>query len=296
MDKKEQLVGILAKLMPDVKFDDAVIDEFLGFIEGIANERCDSLASELGVERKKVADKDQELETMDTEHAEALQDVSDKLEEHYKAELEKQTKLIKEQTEQSMAVKLSKFHEDVLAESMPVKETVDRNRLMMLESVFGDMREKLMVTDEFIKAEVKEAVVEARKLIESKDREINNILVENASLKKAVNLVETKTLIEEKTKDMPAKKSAYVRNFLKECTNKGEVEQKINEAVTAYDKDEESTRQKLINENKNTPSRPLALPKVKKEEVITEVKTQIDPMDIYVESFHRIANPLEKRG
>jgi hypothetical protein len=91
---------------------------------------------------------------------------------------------------------------------------------------------------------------------------------------------------------MPMKKVAYLNTFFKNA-DKAKIESKFNEACVAFDRQEKSERQKLVNESKNNGIK--VVPPVQKVEDKQKVKEEgSDIIDQYVTVFENIQNPFRK--
>jgi hypothetical protein len=187
---------------------------------------------------------------------------------------------------------VSDYLDATLEESIPEKVVVDYHKLRKLEKLFENMRTQLLVTDEFVQSEVREAVMEAKGMLEDKDKKINDLLVEKVTMKKMLGKNEAESLLESKVKNMPMKKVAYLNTFFKNA-DKAKIESKFNEACVAFDRQEKSERQKLVNESKNNGIK--VVPPVQKVDDKQKVKEEgSDIIDQYVTVFENIQNPFRK--
>lgn len=283
---KDKLLKLLKEAAPDTQWDDVAT-----FVESEIKEREESLATETAKYKTELETTKTLLEKMDTEHAEKMKTIVEKLDNSYAKKLQEAINTLKDKNDMNLARKISDYLDATLEESIPEKIVVDYHELRKLQKLFENLRTQLLVTDEFVQKEVREAVMEAKSMMESKDKQINELLVEKVTMKKMIGKNEAEALLESKVKNMPVKKVAYLNTFFKNA-DKAKIESKFNEACEAFDRQEKSERQKLVNESKNSGIKvtPPVQKKKTDEKVIIESK---DTVDQYVTMFETFQNPFK---
>ena len=216
------------------------------------------------------------IETIDEDHSTKLQDV-----------INTANKMIAEAKETKLNESvdaLSKYLDTYLEEVIPASKIADTVKLTRLEEAFSKMKELLVINDDFVQTEIKEAIEDAKNIIDSKDGKINELMVEKIELKQKVNKHEAEQLLESKLiKFTPAKK-AYIKNFFKDADAK-EISARLDEAVKAYDKEDNMKREMLVEKNKKAATI-IAKPFVKQEQINENVEDKEEDesdsmMDMY---------------
>ena len=118
----------------------------------------------------------QVVEAIDIDHAGKL----DKLVKIYESK----------QAPEKIVEAVSDFMETYLEEVMPKAAMINEARLNRLEKMYGTMKQLLVVNDEYVSTEVKEAVEDANSQIASKDKEIDKLMLEKVELKKKIGEIE----------------------------------------------------------------------------------------------------------
>ena len=284
---KDKLLKLLNEAAPDTKWDD-----FATLVETEINAREQSLAESANKYKTELEDTKKLMEAKDIEHAEKMKTIVEKVDKSFTKKLQEAIDTMKDKNDMELAKKVSDYLDATLEESIPEKVVVDYHKLRKLEKLFENMRTQLLVTDEFVQSEVREAVMEAKGMLEDKDKKINDLLVEKVTMKKMLGKNEAESLLESKVKNMPMKKVAYLNTFFKNA-DKAKIESKFNEACVAFDRQEKSERQKLVNESKNNGIK--VVPPVQKVEDKQKVITEsLDDIDQYVNVFENLQNPFRK--
>ena len=284
---KDKLLKLLNEAAPDTKWDDVAT-----LVETEINAREQSLAESASKYKTELEDTKKLMEAKDIEHAEKMKTIVEKVDKSFTKKLQEAINTMKDKNDMELAKKVSDYLDATLEESIPEKVVVDYHKLRKLEKLFENMRTQLLVTDEFVQSEVREAVMEAKGMLEDKDKKINDLLVEKVSMKKMLGKNEAESLLESKVKNMPMKKVAYLNTFFKNA-DKAKIESKFNEACVAFDRQEKSERQKLVNESKNNGIK--VVPPVQKVDDKQKVKEEgSDIIDQYVTVFENIQNPFRK--
>lgn len=220
---------------------------------------------------------DQVVNTLDAQATDKLTQVVDKLDD----EATEKLKAVKEYYETKymdvITEKLDKYFEAYLEEVQPKEVVLDAAKLERLSKSIDAIKEILMINDDYVQSEVKEAVVEAKSIIEEKDSQINNLMLQIAEVKRTEKAKDAKAFLESKIASASPKLKSFLEVTFKN-SSKEEIQDKFDEAVTQFKKEETATRDSLIAENKDKGVKPA--------NVITENLVQnlnVNPlMDKYV--------------
>lgn len=216
------------------------------------------------------------LAMVDTFVTDKLQDVKDGYEEKISDIEEKKVGELEES--------ISKYLDTYLEEVSPKAKLVSESKLEKLESTINELKKILFINEDYIKDEVKEAILEAKSIIDAKDKEVNKLMLEKVQIKSELNKIEAKQLLESKISKCSPKLSAFLTTFFKDA-KKEDIEGRFDEAVKAFKADETVTREKLISESKATVN-----PKVVKIEDAKDDKTAITQPKTIMESYATIIN------
>lgn len=202
---------------------------------------------------KKYADKlSFVLEKVDKDHADKLQTVVEKIDQDHTAKLQKlveaidtdhaiklkklveridikHTEMLKqiiEKYENSLNDEAKSFQERVVEEvsnyldlyldkTVPADQINEAVENIRAAKQIEEIRKIVGVSEEFVDSEIKEALTDGKKTIDSLRGELNEALKENVELNQKIKKAEAHILIESKTADMPAEKKAFITNLLK---------------------------------------------------------------------------------
>ena len=202
------------------------------------------------------------LEKIDVDHRDKLQAVIEKIDDDHTNKFERALELIDEdhtaklqmvkeyyemKYEDSLVEATDSFLETFLEEVAPEADTVDSIKLARLEEMCSTMREMLMVNDDYVQTEIREAIEDAESQLNEKQETINELLSKQIELKDKIKEHEAAQLLESKTKDMKPAEAAFVKKYLKGATAE-EISEKLDEAIKAYEADEADERNELIKE------------------------------------------------
>lgn len=238
------------------------------------------------------------VEAIDTDHTAKMEKLIESIDEDHTAKLQEvidtANKLVSEAKETKLNESvdaLSKYLDTYLEEVIPASKIADTVKLTRLEETFNKMKEILVINDDFVQTEIKEAIEDAKQIIDNKDGKINELMVEKIELKQKVNKHEAEQLLESKlVKFAPAKK-AYIKKFFKDADVK-EISERLDEAVKAYDKEDALKHEMLVEKNKGA-AKVITKSFVKQEQINENVEDNNDEdesdsmMDMY-------ANKLQK--
>ena len=182
------------------------------------------------------------------------------------------------------------FLDEYMKDILPVATVVNESKLDRLEKMYNQMRELVMVNDETFQTEVKEAVLDAKTIIEEKESEIDNLMFEKIELKKKISKMEAVRLLENKTHNLSPKTKAYLDVCFKD-SEVSEIEERFDEAVKAFKDEESKRRTKIVSESAS--KKKIVDPVKSKEDVIKPIvedmqKKSYDIMDSYAGTVNKI--------
>lgn len=246
-EKVEELESLFEDKLKDYK--EQIYNEALDAIDIEHGKKLDEVLAKIDEDHSELLDK--VIAKMDEEACEGLKKVMEHLDEKHTAGLQavidKYEKEIKEELEQKVGDFLDVYMEDAL----PEDKIVDKIRLEKLEEMVAQIKKAVVISEISMDEEIKEAVLDAKQIIESKDEEINQLMVEKIELTKKLKRNEATKLLEDKVKDVTPKLRAYLETRFKD-SDATEIEEQFEEAVKAFEEDEQLIREDLKNNTSPT--------------------------------------------
>jgi len=162
------------------------------------------------------------VETIDFDHAQKLKAVLTKIDEDHTGKLEavvgKYETSLTEEAESfrgRLVDEISNYMDLYLEKVVPTSQVNEAVENIRSRKVLDEVRKLVGINEEFINAEIKEALVDGKTTIDSLKKELNEAIEANTALNHRLNSAEAKILLEEKTKDMPDSTKAYVSKLLR---------------------------------------------------------------------------------
>ena len=161
------------------------------------------------------------VEAIDTDHAVKLQKLVKGIDKKHTAMLQQ----IVEKYEGEMTEEAKGFQERLVEEvsnyldlyiekSVPTEQISEAVNNIKAVKQLAQIRQIVGISEEFVDTEVKEALVDGKKTIDSLRAELNEALKENAQLNNRANKAEASIVLEKKTADMPSAKKQFVTKLL----------------------------------------------------------------------------------
>ena len=161
------------------------------------------------------------VEAIDTDHAVKLQKLVKGIDKKHTAMLHQ----IVEKYEGDMTEEAKGFQERLVEEvsnyldlyiekSVPTEQISEAVNNIKAVKQLAQIRQIVGISEEFVDTEVKEALVDGKKTIDSLRAELNEALKENAQLNNRANKAEASIVLEKKTADMPSAKKQFVTKLL----------------------------------------------------------------------------------
>jgi hypothetical protein len=147
------------------------------------------------------------LEKIDEDHTQKLQSVVEK----YETALQEEAKSFQER----IVEEVSNYMDLYLEKVVPTKQINEAVENIQAQNMLKQIRQIVGINEEFINTEIKEALVDGKKTIDSLKKELNEALEANTELNHQFNQTKSALLLEQKTKDMPEVTKNYVTKLLK---------------------------------------------------------------------------------
>ena len=228
------------------QFKDLITDETLSTIEEAFNQAVEEKSKEkIQLESEALTQKldesytaklEQVVEKIDTDHKEKLKKLVEAIDTDHAVKLQKLVKGIdKKHTEMlqqvvekydgQMSEEAKSFQERLVEEvsnyldlyidkNVPTQQISEAVANIKAAKQLQQIRQIVGISEEFVDNEVKEALVDGKKTIDSLRAELNEALKENAQLALKANKAEAKIVLESKTADMPSAKKQFVTKLL----------------------------------------------------------------------------------
>jgi hypothetical protein len=271
-DHAEKLEAILEKI--DTEHTEK-LQEILEHIDGDHTSKLETL-----------------VDAIDTDHAGKLEVALEAIDTDHTSKLEEVVNFYESKYEENFVDKVSAYLDTFLEEVAPEANVVDSLKLSRLEEQFTQMRKLLVVSDDFVQSEISEAVLDAKQTMDSKDATINELLAQKVKLTRQIKTNEAASLLESKTQNMTPGKAAFIAKFF-EGSSTDEISDKLDEAVSAFEDDQEAKRLELLEQvDAKQTAADKARKKVAKteEQLITESNSGqgVDSqMDLYISRINK---------
>lgn len=162
------------------------------------------------------------MEAIDTDHAVKLQKIVKGIDKKHTQML----KQIVEKYETQMGEEAKGFQDRLVEEvsnyldlyidkNLPTQQISEAVNNIKAVKQLAQIRQIVGISEEFVDTEVKEALVDGKKTIDSLRSELNEALKENAQLNHRANKAESSIILESKTADMPSAKKQFVTKLLR---------------------------------------------------------------------------------
>jgi hypothetical protein len=162
------------------------------------------------------------VESIDFDHAQKLKKVVERLDDKYtgmlKQVIEKYETTLKEEAEtyrNRLVDEISNYLDLYIDKTLPKEQISEAVENIRARKVVHQIRQLVGINEEFINDEVKEALVDGKKTIDSLKKELNEALEKNTKINHELQKVEASFLLEQKTKELPDSAKAYVTKLLK---------------------------------------------------------------------------------
>lgn len=162
------------------------------------------------------------VETIDFDHSVKLKKVLSKIDEEHTLKLqqviEKYETTLNEEAEtfrSRLVDEVSNYLDLYIEKVIPTEQVNEAVENIRARKTLEQVRQLVAIDENFIDSEVKEALVDGKRTIDSLRKELNEALEANTELNYKLNRSEAALLLEDKTKDLPDAAKSYVNKLLK---------------------------------------------------------------------------------
>ena len=118
------------------------------------------------------------LEAIDADRVGKLNKIEEKIDADHTAKLQNIINMYESNYSDNLVEKVSDYLDVYLEEVLPEEKAVNMAKVARYDDVFTEMRKLLVVTDEFVNSEIKEAVEDAKQQLDEKTDSINELMLE----------------------------------------------------------------------------------------------------------------------
>lgn len=167
---------------------------------------------------------------IDKKHTEMLLQVVEK----YEGQIQEEAKEFQDR----LVEEVSNYLDLYLDKNVPKNQISEAAENIKAARQLAQIRQIVGISEEFVDTEIKEALVDGKKTIDSLRTELNEALKENAELNQRANRAESSIILEQKTADMPLAKRQYVTKLLKNRTPQY-IEENISYVIEMFERESE---------------------------------------------------------
>ena len=282
------------------QFKDLITDETLSTIEEAFNQAVEEKSKEkIQLESENLKQKldedytaklEQLVEKIDTDHTAKLKKLVEAIDTDHAVKLqklvkgidEKHTKMLEQVVEkyegqiaeeakgvqERLVEEVSNYLDLYVEKAVPTEQISEAVQNIKAAKQLNQIRQIIGISEEFVDAEVKEALVDGKKTIDSLRAELNEALKENAELNQRANKAEATIILEQKTSDMPSAKKQFVTKLL---GNKAPqyIEENFQYVVEMFEKE---TNEEVDEIKESVKNQFINAPKVDRPQIIEEQK------------------------
>jgi hypothetical protein len=224
------------------------------------------------------------VEAIDVDHSKKLKKVMEAVDIDHTKKLEKLVESI-DVDHSNKLQKVISMYEQKLKQTGKT-ETVSEAKAQRLVKMFKTLKDTLMVNEDYMQTEIREAVLDAHAQIQAKSKGLETAIAENAKLSNELKDMQCKILLEKKLSGASPRLRTFVETYCANVKTQKDVEAKFDEAVTAFNK--EDSRRKTVLAEKTVSIKPTK-PTVRIEESVdTKAQPIASTMDRYVQSLENI--------
>lgn len=238
------------------------------------------------------------VEAIDFDHSQKLNKVLTKIDEDHTQKLQ----TIVEKYENTLNEEAKTFQERIVEEvsnymDLYLEKTIPTNQIneavenIKAQKLLNQIRQIVGINEDFIDGEIKEALVDGKKTIDSLKKELNEALEANTELNHKFNQAHSALLLEQKTKDLPESAKGYVTKLLKGKSSEYILEN-YQYVVEMFDKEmteqEENVREKAqrriveavdVPQSENLLEEEISVAPIKKEKGVSGYLNEMKKLD-----------------
>jgi len=222
------------------------------------------------------------LEAVDQDHAFKLQNIVKKIDtnhtkllkrvvEKYQTQLQDEAKGFQDR----LVEEVSNYLDLYLDRNIPTNQITEAVHNIKAAKQLNQIRQIVGIDEDFIDEEIKEALVDGKKIIDSLRSELNETLKENAELNQKALKAEANLLIESKTAEMPASKKQFITKLLKNKPPQY-IEENFSYVVDMFERDASNEIDEIKESVKQQFTRPLQVDRQVIEESVENINNEID--------------------
>lgn len=209
---KEQETSLQEKINLEVeaallKVDEEHTSKLEALVEAIDKDHTEKLQTLINTIDEDHSNKLQKvLKKVDESHTEMLQQVINK----YEKELNENAETFRTKIVDEVSNYLDLYLENIVPKDQ-ISEAVEN---IQARKTLDQIRNLVAIDESYIDGEVKEALVDGKKTIDSLKKELNEAVSLNTKLNHKLNEAESKLLLEQKTQELPSSTRKYVTKLL----------------------------------------------------------------------------------
>lgn len=225
------------------------------------------------------------VETIDADHAFKLQNLVKKID-------EKHTKLLQQVVEKyegqlnedavnfqnRLVEEVSNYMDLYLDRNVPVDQISEAVSNIKASRQIAQIRQIVGIDEEFIDTEIKEALIDGKKIIDSLRSELNDTIKENAELNQKAIKAEARFLLESKTSEMPTAKKQFIAKLLKNKTPQY-IEENFSYVVDMFEREASAEVDEIKESVKQQFTRTPQVDRQIIEESVENINNEIDRSD-----------------
>lgn len=215
------------------------------------------------------------VEAIDTDHAVKLQKLVQSIDKKHTGML----KQVVEKYETELSEKASEFQSRIVEEvsnymdlylekAIPAEQISEAVENIRAAKQIEQIRQIVGISEEFVDNEIKEALLDGKKTIDSLRAELNSVLKENVDLSHKADKAQALVLLEQKTADMPSAKKSFVTKLLGN-KNPQYIEENFSYVVDMFEKESQEELEVL---KESVKSDFVKAPSIDRPEIIEEAK------------------------
>jgi len=196
------------------------------------------------------------VNAIDKDHSNKFKIAFTKLDEDHTAMLQKivnkYEKLLTEEAvsyKESLTTDISDYMNVYLEKAIPKNQISEAVENIKARKTLNAIRDLVSISEEYIDTEVKEALQDGKKIIDSLKKELNEAIKSNVEVNKKLNQTESAYLLEQKTKSLTPATKAHVNKLLKNKTPEF-IQENFQYVVEMFEKDidekEEDTKERVM--------------------------------------------------
>jgi hypothetical protein len=225
------------------------------------------------------------VETIDSDHAFKLQNLVKKIDEKHTKLLQRVVEKYEGQLNEDavnfqnrLVEEVSNYMDLYLDRNVPVDQISEAVSNIKASRQLAQIRQIVGIDEEFIDTEIKEALIDGKKIIDSLRSELNDTIKENAELNQKAIKAEARFLLESKTSEMPTAKKQFIAKLLKNKTPQY-IEENFSYVVDMFEREASAEVDEIKESVKQQFTRTPQIDRQIIEESVEDINNEIDRSD-----------------